>query len=836
MDISNRAVGLLASAAVRALDRARRSVGPTVLAWEAELATVRERLGPAWSGLGLDEVEVPDGGGTQAPSDAVRFARRVAAVVSSSGSAAPRRGFPGLARRLVRLDDYDPTVRRVVWRRGLDVVAAATAPVGTPAGAQRYRAMTRDLLEVGRAAGLDPADLSATTRTALLRFVDERPPAAPPVRAPRWSDTVGERIGVIDGSVLDSVGLLPADRRTYRRIGGADGLLWTPRRAPRTARRRPSRAYVNAGFSPVEGPLAPTLDRLERDTTYWVWVGVGPQDPGALGGEREPVRPSSLADGEPIDVVLLPDAGLGLGESHSGRLRVVPGGPFEVDRPAEEPPPGAGDHPPRLYFMLRTPPDRGTWRIRCALMAHGVLLHVEQLTVVVGPSRRSNRARTTYRVVTDLGASAAYRTLRAPTLSVYANNGPGTHDFSFLLAGATEPLRTAQASLDAQDVITLTGLARRALGQVSWGSPGPYAPGSPNANAWSGSRFASPEVAARQLVDLAYAGRLLWSAFAQALDRDPDFVDQLREGMRRPGSVQLAVKENPSHVVPLQMLYDRRLDTTRRDDLTLCEASRSWLEQPTATLPCADGECPQEDAPLVVCAAGFWGYRHQVSLGLSNPSGSTSDLATVPSARPPRTVAAVATDPAVVASWGPHEVALRQWVDIARPLGTNAAEVLTAMGEEQPTIAYFLTHLVHVDQHPYLRVGTVGGIDAGVLQDSGLRLRARPLVFLNACESAGVSPERVLGLVDRFLAHGASAAVGTEVTVFVDLAARFGEAFLRRFAAGSPLAESMRAGRVEMLGLGNPLGLAYVSYGLHDLHLAPGGATHAGGGGAAVSA
>lgn len=44
--------------------------------------------------------------------------------------------------------------------------------------------------------------------------------------------------------------------------------------------------------------------------------------------------------------------------------------------------------------------------------------------------------------------------------------------------------------------------------------------------------------------------------------------------------------------------------------------------------------------------------------------------------------------------------------------------------------------------------------------------------------------------------------------------------FVARYASGVALGEAMRASRIDLLALGNPLGLAYVSYGQHNLRVA----------------
>jgi len=132
-------------------------------------------------------------------------------------------------------------------------------------------------------------------------------------------------------------------------------------------------------------------------------------------------------------------------------------------------------------------------------------------------------------------------------------------------------------------------------------------------------------------------------------------------------------------------------------------------------------------------------------------------------------------------------------------------------------VVYFLCHVRYEGRTPVILVSPDDGdgIDATTLQHLKPKLcEGQPLVFLNACDSEAASPDRMLGLVDHFFTHGASAAVGTEITVFVSLAVPFAENVLRLVAGGTPLAESIRRARVAVLGSRNPLGLAYLAFGM----------------------
>ncbi|WP_433383474.1 CHAT domain-containing protein [Actinoplanes sp. CA-142083] len=91
----------------------------------------------------------------------------------------------------------------------------------------------------------------------------------------------------------------------------------------------------------------------------------------------------------------------------------------------------------------------------------------------------------------------------------------------------------------------------------------------------------------------------------------------------------------------------------------------------------------------------------------------------------------------------------------------------------------------------------------------------RPLVFVNACRSAGSAPQytRMMGWASEFMNAGAGAFVGTLWPVNSDRAAAFAEVFYAELAAGAPLGRAAMRARVETENAGDPTWLAYSVYG-----------------------
>ena len=649
------------------------------------------------------------------------------------------------------------------------------------------------------------------------------------------------------GSGLLQLARSPLDEQTYHSVWAAEPPGGGPppagpdrTAAPPAADSEPSPAdrrgtYVNIGFAaPDDARRVVEPKRLEPGEHLWLWVEIGPRVEGAVPGEVHPIDPEVVKNLDEVEVVLFPDEGLALAPNPSlGRLAVTTPGPFRVKQAAAVPQQVGSLATHRLFFTLTAPAQRGDYRLRCAVYAKGLLLHVEQLTVVIGRSRNSISARTTFRLVRDIGA-VNHDEISEHRLSIYANAQPdGSHDFSF--RGADGQVQfTRQLRLDDSDVGTSLRLAREALHRASWGSEDQYAGQNSRYDEYPKAGFAS-DLAASDLIDLARQGYYLWTNFAKAplvdenaasLKPPVNQLHVLRALMRAPGgAVQLAPIRDPDRIVPIQLLYDRKLDAGEKT-LALCSNGAAWIGSGDTELPCLEG-CSEPDDDKRVCPAGFWGMRHLVGVTPSPDDVCRRGLPPkVSLERELQGVAGFTTDEKVRDAAGrDHETKIQALLRVDRT--AYSRDQVKAQLETVPAqVAYFLCHVSHYDTVPQLVVGPIDGpgIDYTTLVDLWTPdlCAGSPLVVLNACNSAAPSPERLLSLVRGFLECGAAGAIGTEITVFVSLAVPFAEHFLQSYVRGVELGEAIRRARVAMLGKGNPLGLAYIAFGLPELALVPG--------------
>jgi hypothetical protein len=615
---------------------------------------------------------------------------------------------------------------------------------------------------------------------------------------------------------------------TLDQAAAASGVHAKPLRATFDLDERHPRGetFVNVGVDDVKAPGAgPSIDRVAPNEAIWVWVELGPRNPEAAAGDTEPVDPAALVDGQELEVVVFPDATLTVTPA-AGRVRIASFGAFPVVRRATATlGDGAADERllgSRLYFSVMLPRDPGAPRLRVAVYLKGVLVHVEQLTLPVGLDRKPT-VRTMHRLARTFEAADRFESLRAPTLSIYSNAGEATHDFSFYLPGRTEAEAGIpnQLHLDSNEVVAAIEEARRTLRQIAWGHPEEL-DGQKSLFPRDGhGRFGNATRVSQALVDLAVVGHGLWGYLSAELERTPDFRRRLQEAMRPPGAVQLSTTDHPNQILPLQVLYDRDLNTAAPTYLKLCAATAAWLENPSDADPlCLAASCPDEGSTKHVCVAGFWGIRHGVSINPAHRSGELSS--TVKSGAKPVATLATTTDPNVAPYWEAHEAELEQILDVPSNAAITAPPIFKSLEDDGPVLLYILAHVDCKPQYPriWMSDGPDGAIDWSTLNAAHPALQEhQPVVFINACASAAMSPERLLSLVDEFFLYGAGGAVGTEITVFVDFATAFADAALRGYASGETLSQSLRRARIEGLRRMNPMGFAYLGFGLHDLRL-----------------
>lgn len=594
--------------------------------------------------------------------------------------------------------------------------------------------------------------------------------------------------------------------------------------APAGAAREPGAPVrpqiVSLGFSNQLLPDTPIIAHtFAVDEEYVLWLEIAPEyAPGSAPG-AEPLR--GLRQHDEIDVILFefPDQ-LALTAQRHGRIR-IDGDKNPVVQQAWAP--GGLASPVTLYFPVRTPKRPGRASLRCNLYCRGLLLQSHLVTVEVTARVQERRDAVARKV--DYNLTASLDTARlgpesACSFSLLLNaDSDGTHSFRFVSSTGGVPEQIDDGHIEGSRLAKLVDYAREALRFFAWGTSQPWDP------ARDHYLLDTPDATHLELawVRLARRGANLWMAMSEAFGALGPAALRLRDKLRAPGVLQLALKESPDSVFPAALVYDYPLDIGRTD-VKLCptafEAIRAGKE--LAQEPCFCGRCPAYDERNVVCPGGFWGFRHELGLPIHLPRGEVA--ATIPRGAAVRAFAAVSMDDAFVQRED-HLRDLEKLVPGGLEVLRDRQSCLTRL-EEPRQLVYFYCHggLTEESETPYLLVGANDSdrlfaqslFDAGVFWPDTLR----PLVVVNGCHTTATSPDEMFSMLSAFAAHGnAAGVIGTEITNFEPVAVTFGESLITGFLSGDPLGKAVRKARLELLRGGNPLGLMYIPFALPSLRL-----------------
>jgi CHAT domain-containing protein len=168
-----------------------------------------------------------------------------------------------------------------------------------------------------------------------------------------------------------------------------------------------------------------------------------------------------------------------------------------------------------------------------------------------------------------------------------------------------------------------------------------------------------------------------------------------------------------------------------------------------------------------------------------------------------------------------HEVGaisrvLRQPTD---PVITNLADLLDLLDAGSPGLLHFACHNSFSLDAGGSSIKMTGGAFVPQLLNSAVGRRCLagrcPLIFINACRSAGVSPEytQMMSWASQFMAAGAGAFLGTLWPVRSTRASLFAEAFYAALMTGEELGRATLIARKAAKDESDPTWLAYTCYG-----------------------
>lgn len=235
----------------------------------------------------------------------------------------------------------------------------------------------------------------------------------------------------------------------------------------------------------------------------------------------------------------------------------------------------------------------------------------------------------------------------------------------------------------------------------------------------------------------------------------------------------------------------------------------------------------------------FLGMRHIVELIPENNGRSSCVPAALPSDKP-HLLVSVNVNRTVDAAWpvkvvGPQlryweQAALKKQVRCVTRESESELVGALASGAADEQLMYFYCHASADPDEPDTATLTLTD-DAHQIRLSNLiekapitkaPLKGAPLVFINACELAEMSPAFYDGFVPYFIEKGARGVIGTECKTPAIFAAEWAKRFFDLFLAGVPLGKAFLDLRREFLERhGNPLGLLYAVHSAGNAHVAP---------------
>ena len=320
-----------------------------------------------------------------------------------------------------------------------------------------------------------------------------------------------------------------------------------------------------------------------------------------------------------------------------------------------------------------------------------------------------------------------------------------------------------------------------------------------------------PAVAEQALARLARLGAYLWNSLFDGPGSGPDSAALGAQLRRLSQSTSLHVTIAAAHLsFPWPLLYDR-------------------------------------DPNEPITADGFWGFRHVLAtLPTSGRTGMPPTGLSLGAAEELRALVGFNLQIDQHRSVLPRQVIAPQRqalvdLNIATNEVTTEAALSTALAAgSDAALVYLYCHVLsglpeQRSQRPGTAPAGVGSTRIVLTENkNGLTLRdiqraapltntpllhGGPLVVLNACGSAELSPLTYDGLVPYLLDLGARTVVGTECETPIFFGAEFGPVLLQLFIAQQlPIGEALRATRRHFLEQHrNPLGLLYALYGSAEL-------------------
>jgi hypothetical protein len=405
------------------------------------------------------------------------------------------------------------------------------------------------------------------------------------------------------------------------------------------------------------------------------------------------------------------------------------------------------------------------------------------------------------------------------TVNILTNESPGgTHLIGVVGTGFERHIELGEAAM-----VRMIGEARGALqwvcGDPAKKEPYTYEPD----NVGDGRRFTEFVAGLAELGYDLYAGLVT--------GQDLAFEGELATALAQPTTIQVASMKSAKFVVPWSLVYDHPLvpmpGNTLCPDFLAALAAHPTADQ-LAAHACFTTGCPNRGDTNVVCPSGFWGFRHVIE----QPLSTRQDAGPAPGAPPADAADVIPVSGAVelLVAYSKHLKTVTEHLREleALPNATEAAyssllDIGRALKRVDLQLVYFYCHGGHRRGKAWLGVGDDPPDLFFATNFLAWAIRwptVRPLVFINGCNTVGITPDDLLTFNESLARANAAGVIGSEITVPETLGREFGRRFLDGFLAGGSVGDVVRKLRLHLLAGYNPLGLAYTPYCLAKLRLA----------------
>ena len=376
---------------------------------------------------------------------------------------------------------------------------------------------------------------------------------------------------------------------------------------------------------------------------------------------------------------------------------------------------------------------------------------------------------------------------------------------------------------------------RRTLREIHFeefgGTPG--LPEVSRVNRYDDSNAKPIEELKEDLRELAIKGFRLYSClFGDKPTTEYKLTESLKNTVDEPATIQISRTGNSNFVFPWDLLYDIHLEVTNVSEFKYCDLLNQWQ---SLSNDVRDGmyRCPYESShgKNTICPFGFWGFKYAIE---QPPFVEDRPLpTTIQRGEPsPEILIALSSKPTQGSLADNHIKTVRDSLLGFRVSDTEKRiELVKKMRNPYLDIIYFFGHGRYEN-----RVSPGDGITVLEMADGciapedvmtwakydwpqGHWRENSPLVVLNGCHTAELTPATLVNFVDMFARAYASGLIGTEITIGEQVAIEAAEVFFNCFKNNAPVKSALNKMRKQFLSKGNLLGLVYTAYCSMDLKL-----------------